>query len=408
MRSDRRFIAGVVLLALLVRSIALGRDDLWADEIHTLQAIELDWRAMIVERFTQGHVPGYFAIAKAWSIAAGTSQAALRGPSVAFGALAIVPLFAVARRLSPSAGAARWTVVLLAAHPLLIELSREARMYPLLLLVGAVFVAATLRILDGGAGWAWLFPAAIAGPLIHPTWAFMLVPLLAAVLWSRSDGEPRRRRGIVLACLLSAAVTVAVLLPVDAQTGQELLRRPWWREIGVFVVRLVAGAGVREHFLLWYALLLAASTWCAVRGWSLLDARARRFAVCLGPGVVAAGGFASVFGLTLGPMRYVQFATIGMCLVIGAGASTGRARWLLVPALVLVLGLRFVPARTAWSTALAGVDPALPLVLVDPSARMVAEHYAGRPVSIGDPPAGAAAWIELAANADEVRVIERP
>jgi mannosyltransferase len=129
--SERVWFLAILAAALALRVVALGDADLWTDEIHTLHAVRLDVGAMVGERLAAGHAPVYFLIEKAWCSLFGTSQFALRLPSALFGAALLVPARSLFRRLAGEKAA--WAgAALVAAHPLFVELAREARMYSLL------------------------------------------------------------------------------------------------------------------------------------------------------------------------------------------------------------------------------------------------------------------------------------
>src|SRR5262249_25043355 len=54
-------LAALVAAALALRTAALGRADLWADEVQTLHAVSLGWGDLVADRLRAGHAPPWFA-----------------------------------------------------------------------------------------------------------------------------------------------------------------------------------------------------------------------------------------------------------------------------------------------------------------------------------------------------------
>jgi len=408
-------------VAVALRVAALGRDDLSTDEIQTLAAVKLPFAEMVEERLRAGHAPLYFVAEKAWCAFAGTSQFALRFPSVLFGLAALVPAWSLIRRLAGEK-TAWWGAAFLALHPLLIELSREARMYPLLLLAVLVAADGAVASLDGERPRARFWIVAALGPLVHPTWGIAIVPLAAWLAIERHGAAPQTRRasGDALAGLAASVALLAAVLFASVPQHQELTRRPWLREIGVFGLRLFTGSDLRPfHGIL--PMIGVVGLWgvFVVAGLLAAKSRVRRLALWWAAGVPLASVAAGLAGgVPWGPARYVQAAAVGLTLLAAvAAASIEKPRDSRAPLLLLALAATsaytLTAPRTSWSGAAAelAADPA-PVVVDDESSRIVLAHYLGRDVHVGAPPAGAASWrrvsLDPASRGGRVRIAAEP
>ena len=392
--SDRVFLAVVATAALSLRVAGLGRNDFWADEVHTIEALGGDTWTLVAERLRAGHVPLYFLLLDAWTAVFGTSQTSVRMPSALLGAAAVFPAFALFRRLVP-ATAARWATACLAFHPLLVELSREARMYPLLALVFLVAAWRAAAALDGERPGAWFWGALLVGPLVHPTWGFGCAALLAWLLHERRRGGDAAPARLATAGLIASLAVLTVALGAAATQHQELVRRVWWREAGVFVLRLIAGTELRALGLLQWIAYAALWAMALVVGVLTARPRARRFALWLAFGVPAASVVVGLAGgVPWGPARYVQFAAVGVSLLAGAAPGRPIRKALFVSLLALVaVAQQFAPGRTSWSDAAVALrETSEPVVVEDEHQRRVLRHYLGRDVHVVEPPPGADAW----------------
>lgn len=396
--SKRKWLLVILAGALALRVAALGGDDLWTDEIQTLHAVRLGVPDLVAERLRAGHLPLYFLLEKSWCSVFGTSQAAIRAPSAIFGVLLLLPAWSLFSRVADERAA--WTgTALLAAHPLFVELSREARMYSFLGFVALVAADRAVAALDGERPGASFWIAAAIGPLVHPTWGVAMLPFAAWLALERRTSPPGTRLAsrAALAGLAASLGLLAVSLAFADPQHQELARRPWAREAGVFLLRMIAGSDLDRYrdllprlgFVIIWA---AALTW----GFVLANGRERRFAAWIGAGVPAVSLAAGLLGgIPWGPARYVQFGAIGLVLLAAIALRphfpAGAAPFVLI---CLMASIDAVSTeRTAWSEAAERVrNIPLPVVVDDESSRIVLSHYLGRDVFVGSPPPGAGVW----------------
>ena len=133
---------GVVVasgIALVLGLIRLGTPSLWFDEAFTADAVHRSPEWWVDN--DQYHVL-YDSVARAWTSLAGTSEWALRLPSV-FGAMAACALLVVLARKVFDGWVALVSGILLATSPFLVKWSQQARGYTLLLAVSLVATLAS-------------------------------------------------------------------------------------------------------------------------------------------------------------------------------------------------------------------------------------------------------------------------
>ena len=121
----------ILVLALGVRFYHLTYHSLWFDEVVSTYwagrpAGEI-WRvgmALVQDK----HPPLYYLLLHGWTALVGGSDLAVRSLGALIGALAVLPLYGIGRRLSGPRGAA-FAALLLAINPFLVWYSQEARMF---------------------------------------------------------------------------------------------------------------------------------------------------------------------------------------------------------------------------------------------------------------------------------------
>ena len=155
-------IAGAVSLVLGV--IRLGTPSLWVDEAATARAVD----SSLLNLF-DGYHGLYYSIETPWTFVAGTSEWALRLPSVFGAMIACALLVVLAHRLFDG-----WVPLLsglfLATSPFVVKWSQQARGYTFLLVVSLLATLLLLRALERGSRGAWaLYGVGFAAVLVwHP------------------------------------------------------------------------------------------------------------------------------------------------------------------------------------------------------------------------------------------------
>ena len=199
----------LTLVALALRSVGLGRFELWVDEAATWWFARLVWGGgLALESAQESTPPLYYAIVGLAMRLFGDSDAVLRLPSALAGTATVPLLFAFARRL----GGERvgwFAAILLTVHPLHIFYSREARPYPLLLFCTVLLFHTLWNALedDTRRDWAW-FSAALFGVCCLHFMGFFLGFVVGVQILIFGRGFRGRVRG-----LTAAAVAGLLLLP---------------------------------------------------------------------------------------------------------------------------------------------------------------------------------------------------
>lgn len=152
----------VLLLAFALRVWQLGTADLTFDEVATFFVAHRSIGEVV--RYVMGaareHPPAYYLAMSLWMRWAGTSEFALRYPSVLIGVLTVVWGFRVGRRLGPRGKA--WSAILCAIMPFGLWAGRTGRMYSLVLWLALVVMESWLRWLERPSGRRWFVFVALS------------------------------------------------------------------------------------------------------------------------------------------------------------------------------------------------------------------------------------------------------
>lgn len=117
------------IVAFSIRLISLDQS-LWLDEATTANVVRSYDFSQIITLFSRFdfHPPFYYFFMKAWSTMFGTSEVALRMPSVIFSLLGGYMVYLIGRKLR-SENIGFWAAVFFLFNPLIMYYSQEARMY---------------------------------------------------------------------------------------------------------------------------------------------------------------------------------------------------------------------------------------------------------------------------------------
>lgn len=154
-----------IILMLLQRVFALQDLPLWLDETWTaVIAGQLHWRDFWRQAWLDCNPPLYYVAMKLWLPLAGTSNTALRLPSIFFViAAALLPMLWNIGRLTPQTRLA-WAALLFFWWPGLL-IAVDARSYALLLLIStaqAIAFARVMQVPSTSRAWCWSGLAALA------------------------------------------------------------------------------------------------------------------------------------------------------------------------------------------------------------------------------------------------------
>ncbi|HLW59483.1 MAG TPA: glycosyltransferase family 39 protein [bacterium] len=203
-------LAGVMVLAVAMRFVSLGRNSLWDDEAFVVWVVRHGWREILpILRQGDVHPPLYYVLIKAWTSLAGTGEAALRFPSACFAAVSVALTYVLMRRIAAE-GTALLSAFLVAVSPFQVMAAQDARMYALL---GALALASTLVLHEGavrGGPKPWAAYSILAALMLY-THDFAFLALAAHGAWALLYA--RRRFGLWLAAAAVAIIFYAPWLP---------------------------------------------------------------------------------------------------------------------------------------------------------------------------------------------------
>jgi mannosyltransferase len=208
--SDRRVlaVAGLIVLAAILRFYRLGHQGFWFDEGNTALEVRFTLGQMLtLLKHYESTPPFYYGIVWVWSRVFGDTELGLRSLSALLGVLTVPMAFAAASKLV-SRRAGLIAAALVAFNPYLIWYSQEARAYSLaVLLIGASILGfAFVRTEASPRNLAfWAVSCALA--LATEYYAFLVI--LPEALWLL---YLRRRRRAVWVSMGALAIWAAPLL----------------------------------------------------------------------------------------------------------------------------------------------------------------------------------------------------
>ena len=223
-RRYRWTLLAIILLAFALRIYLLGATELWFDEALSAVIAGKAWAEIVAH--TQSapfeHPPTFYLALRAWTLAAGNGEFALRFFSLFWGVLLIPLLY---RFMAPWGGSrfALLTALVASLSVTLVEYSRDVRMYALIPVLGILVLHFFFRAVESGrARWWFLFlVVAVLGISIHVYFSLVLLVLLAFLLLA---GRATRRVLLgYLGILVAAAVPVGIWLWLSPGPRQAVL-----------------------------------------------------------------------------------------------------------------------------------------------------------------------------------------
>jgi mannosyltransferase len=209
-------LAGLTILAAVLRFWRIGHQGFWFDEGHTALLVHLSLGKMLgLLPRTESTPPLYFVVTWVWARIFGFGEAGLRSLSAVAGVLTVPVAYAAAAKLV-SRRAGLIAAALVTTSPMLIWYSQEARSYELWVLMSAItlltfayaLAAPTTRSLA-----AWVIACALA-LATHYYAALAVVPEAAWLLFVH-----RRRRSVQVAVGLAALAGLALIPLALSQRG---------------------------------------------------------------------------------------------------------------------------------------------------------------------------------------------
>ncbi len=206
--------------ALALRLFHLTRFQIFVDEAATWWFARLTAAGRLAEQMALEPTPPlYYGLVGVLMRLFGESDLVMRLPSAVFGAATIPAVYLLGRAmLSRKVG---WlAAVLLTVHPLHVFYSREARVYPLLLLWAILFLLALWRALesDRRRAWGWVGAVLALACYSHFYGLFLIVTAALAVVLFATTGRARRR-GLTAAALAGLAFAPYLVATVPHLRG---------------------------------------------------------------------------------------------------------------------------------------------------------------------------------------------
>jgi hypothetical protein len=318
---DRTFLilAGITALAAALRFATLDAQSYWSDEAVTVLLLDQGLGGLLSDiPDSESTPPLYYAVAWVWSQLFGTGEVGLRSLSALVGT-ATVPVAYLAGSELASRRAGLVAAALVAANPLLVWYSQEARAYALLVLAATVSVWLFARARNGDrralAGWAVVAALALA------THYFALFVILPEAIWLLARLRPLRP--VATAVALPAAAGLALLplaLEQRSNQGADFIGD------SSLAFRL---AQVPKQYLVGFdapvePLLVAVAAGCVAAGIALVRGDVRVPLAIGGAAVVVPVALALV-GVDYVITRNLIAALPLLLLALGAGLATRRA-----------------------------------------------------------------------------------
>ena len=183
-----------------------GSPSIWVDESFTARAAHSSYAS-----YVEGYHWLYYSLLRPWTAVAGTSEWALRFPSVVGAMIASALVVVLGRKLFD-----RWVALaaglFLATSPFVVQWSQQARGYTLLLALSLVATLLLLRALERGTRLDWaIYGVSYAAVLVwHPVAGLLLVAPQAVLAY-------QRRERVMPHGLLAAVIICALGVPWVAQ-----------------------------------------------------------------------------------------------------------------------------------------------------------------------------------------------
>jgi 4-amino-4-deoxy-L-arabinose transferase-like glycosyltransferase len=217
--TDALLVTAFTLVGLAIRVPLLGRS-IWRDEGSTYAVVATPSLHGLLSHVwtTEMTPPLYYLIEYWWTHLAGVSEAAMRAPSLLFGLVAILVMYALGRRVAGTTGAIA-AAFCATFSPLAIELDVEARAYAFALLLSAAFLYSyAVCVTSAAARRGWYVALFISGVLLTATFTTGYVVLAVVTTAAVATAAIRRNReSAILAltavgtCLVSLAFIPYVL-----------------------------------------------------------------------------------------------------------------------------------------------------------------------------------------------------
>lgn len=320
-------LAGLVVVAAVLRFWRIGQQSFWYDESVTLGLVRHSLAGMLsMLPHSEGTPPVYYCVLWVWARVFGFSEAGLRSLSAVAGVAVVPALYGIGAKLV-SRRVGLVAAALAACNPFLIWYSQEARAYSLLVLTSTLSLLAFVHLLDSRPSRRWIVTWAVASALALATHYYALLAVVPQALWLL--WFHRRDLRVCLAVYAVAVVGVALLPLALSQKANAawITEAPLSLRLGQVAPQFLLGTGAPARSWLKLAGALAlviALVMLAVRA----DAHERRGAQ-IGATLAVAGVVVALLLIIPGAdeviSRNLIVVLIALIVVIAAGLGARRA-----------------------------------------------------------------------------------
>jgi mannosyltransferase len=368
------------VLGLITGGYRIGVPPLWRDEAATKEIAGRSVRQIFATMPHDDVVHGaYYLIVHFTEKFVGTSNGALRLPSMIAMAAACAFTALVARRLAALTRSPYPDItglvagVIFALLPYMIRYAQEARSYAIVTMMAAIATYLLLRAVADGRWWWAAYGVAIGLTGLFNIFGLLILAahglsLLAAGFRARPQDSPNGRRilGIPLAWLISGVAAIVVLIPLIAMAYAQRDALSWMSSTTPFIPNLktIVHLWAGDWALVWPVFGLAAF---GVVAGLVADRLAGRPAQPFTPGTVALPWLAAPPLLLLAAsqlhpvydIRYVEYCLPALAILAAWGLTwlwrlftatplrRVRLAWLPAAAVLAALVVMLLPADTA-------------------------------------------------------------
>lgn len=218
-------VLAVCVIYVVLRFWHLTDSCLWFDEIFSIHAAEMNWRAMfwfVAQDLI--HPPLFYVFLKIWISIGGESLFWLRFFPVFFSSIALIPFYLFCRQLKLSTPTFLLALLLFAVNGNLIKYAQEVRMYSVLLCLSLFSLWLFARYLNAGKG-IW-FLTVINILLVHTQYFgwFLVVAEVAVLIYLQrvKIGQMMIMFGLTLVSAVPWAITVFQAMRINSDVSQNL------------------------------------------------------------------------------------------------------------------------------------------------------------------------------------------
>jgi mannosyltransferase len=174
-RRDRFFVAGLTLLALVLRASTINTRGLWLDEVSSVQQASGTLWTTILQQVGGTHPPLFHILMHFWIYVFGEGEIEIRSLALLFGVLCVPAAYWAGKRVHDGR-VGLITAAIYTFSPFNIWYSQEARMYSMLAFFSLLSVGFFALAIDTNSKWSWTgyFVASLLGAFTHYLFFFLL------------------------------------------------------------------------------------------------------------------------------------------------------------------------------------------------------------------------------------------